>query len=161
VTTASAAYPVRFAKTDAWLWLLVIATLAAAVVHAWVAPEHFEESPLYGGFFLATTVAGLGYAAWVLSRPARWLYAAAVVANVAIVALWLMTRLVEVPVGPGAGETEPFGTLDIVASSAEVLCVVAGIALLRAGLTPAGEDRTIAVRTESRGSTSRSCVRRG
>ena len=115
-----------------WLWLLVTASAVAAVVHAMVAPEHFEESPLYGGFFLATTVAGLGYAVWVLSRPARWLYVAAVVANVAIVALWLTTRLVEVPVGPGAGETEPFGRLDVIASSAELLCVVAAVVLLLA-----------------------------
>jgi len=113
------------------LWLLVLATVVAAVVHAMVAPEHFEESALYGGFFLATTVAGLGYAVWVLSRPTRTLYVAAVIANVSIVALWLTTRLIEVPVGPGVGETEPFGTLDIVASSAEVLCVVAAVVLLR------------------------------
>jgi len=131
VTTATAAYPVRYAKVDAWRWLLVIATVAAAVVHAKVAPEHFREWTFYGGFFLATTIAGLGYAVWVLTRPARWLYVAAVVANVGIVALWLTTRLIEVPVGPGAGETEPFGRLDIIASSAEVLCVIAAIALLR------------------------------
>ena len=116
---------------QSWLWLLVSASVVAAIVHGAVAPEHFEESPLYGGFFLATTVAGLGYAVWVLTRPARWLYAAAVGANVSIVALWLTTRLVEVPLGPGAGETEPFGRLDIIASSAEVLCVVAAVALLR------------------------------
>jgi hypothetical protein len=111
--------------------LLVTASVVAAIVHGAVAPEHFEESPIYGGFFLATTVAGLGYAVWVLSRPARWLYAAAIVANASIVALWLTTRLVEVPVGPGAGETEPFGSLDIIASSAEALCVVAAVVLLR------------------------------
>ena len=131
MTTATAAYPLRYTRNDVSLLLLVLGTLVAAVVHAWVAPEHFRESPLYGGFFLATTAAGVGYAVWVLSRPARWLYAAAVAANVAIVALWLTTRLIEVPVGPGAGETEPFGRLDIIASTAEVLCVVTAIALLR------------------------------
>ena len=138
MTTATATAPGRRQSAYAngqtragWLVLLVVATLVAAVVHAMVAPEHFQESSLYGGFFLFTTVAGLGYAVWVLTRPARWLYAAAVVANVAIVALWLTTRLIEVPVGPGAGETEQFGRLDIIASSAEVLCVIAAVALLR------------------------------
>jgi len=124
---ATAVAPVR----RRWMWLLVLATVVAAVVHGMVAPEHFQESSLYGGFFLATTVAGLGYAAWVLSRPARWLYTAAVIANISMVALWLTTRLIEVPVGPGAGETEPFGALDLVASSAEVLCVIAAVTLLR------------------------------
>src|SRR5438309_7575091 len=102
VTTAIALHRARSARTDASLWLLVLATLVAAVVHAQVAPEHFKESPLYGSFFLGTAVAGLGYAVWVLSRPARWLYAAAVAANVSILALWLFTRLIAVPVGPGA-----------------------------------------------------------
>lgn len=134
MTTATAPYPVRYVKADAWTWLLVLASLVAAVVHAKVAPEHFHEWVGYGAFFLATTLAGIGYAVWVLTRPARWLYAAAIVANIAIVALWLTTRLIEVPMGPGMGETEPFGRLDIIASSAEVLCVVAAVALLTRSL---------------------------
>lgn len=147
VTTATTSYPARFSKTDALLSMLVLSTIVAAAMHASVVREHFMESSLYGGFFLATAVAGFGYAVWVLTRPARWLYAAAVVANVAIVALWLTTRLIEVPVGPGAGETEPFGTVDIVASSAEVLCVVAAVALWRQGskalVSRADANRTI------------------
>jgi hypothetical protein len=53
------------------LVLLAAATVVAAVVHVWVAPEHFAESALYGTFFVATAVAGIGYAALVLARPTR------------------------------------------------------------------------------------------
>jgi hypothetical protein len=119
------------------VWVLAAATLVAAVVHAIVAPEHFGESALYGTFFLATTVAGLAYAVVVLAKPVWPVLIAGVVANIAIVALWLFTRLIEVPVGPGAGEKEAFGVLDVVASSAELMCVVAAISLLRRVGTPA------------------------
>ena len=115
-----------------WLWVLATASVVAAVVHATVAPEHFAESALYGTFFLATTVAGFAYAVLVLAKPSRPVLLVGVAANAAIVALWLITRLVEVPVGPGAGEREAFGVMDVVASSAEVLCVVAAMTLLRA-----------------------------
>ena len=115
-----------------WLWVLGAAAVVAAVVHAIVAPEQFGESVLYGTFFLVTTVAGLGYAVAVLTTPTRPLLVTGLVANAGIVALWLFTRVVEVPVGPSAGEREAFGALDVVASGAELLCVVAAVSLLRA-----------------------------
>jgi hypothetical protein len=116
----------------AWLPVLALASVVAAVVHAMVIREHFGESALYGSFFLGTTVGGLGYAAVVLLRPIKRVLLVGLVANASIVALWLFTRLVEVPVGPGMGEREAFGVLDVIASGAEVLCVVAAVSLLRA-----------------------------
>ena len=112
------------------LVLLAAASLIAAVVHVWVAPEHFAESALYGAFFVATAVAGAVFAAWVIVRPTRALLLAGVVGNAAIVVLWLVTRLVAVPLGPGAGETEPFGALDVLASGAELVALGACVAAL-------------------------------
>jgi hypothetical protein len=130
----------------AWLWALSAASVVAAVVHAVVAPEHFGESALYGAFFLATTVFGLGYAVAVLAKPSRSLLLAGAAANLSIVVLWLFTRLVEVPIGPGAGEKEAFGVLDMVASSAELLCVVAAVSLLR-GVTSRPVRTSVVVAT--------------
>ncbi|MBV9098681.1 MAG: hypothetical protein JO079_11555, partial [Frankiaceae bacterium] len=45
--------------------------------------------------------------------------------NVAVIGLWLFTRLVAVPIGPSSGSTEAFGALDIVASVLEAV-VAAG-----------------------------------
>jgi len=112
--------------------VLALASVVAAVVHAMIIREHFAESALYGSFFLGTAVAGLGYAVVVLLRETRPVLLVGLVANASIVALWLFTQLVEVPVGPGMGKTEAFGRLDVIASGAEVLCVVAAISLLRA-----------------------------
>ena len=130
MTTAVAPSTRTYAGTDLRVLILALASVAAAVVHAMVAPEHLRESVLYGAFFLGTTAAGLGYAAVVLTRPTTPVLVTGLVANVSVIALWLFTRLVEVPVGPMAGETEAFGRLDVMASSAELLCVLACAACL-------------------------------
>ena len=115
------------------LVVLAEASAVAAVVHVWVAPEHFAESALYGTFFVATGVAGIGFAMLVLARPSRGVLLAGAAGNAALVGLWLVTRLIAVPLGRGAGETEPFGALDVLASSAELIAVVAAaLALGRA-----------------------------
>ena len=148
---AGGAAVVRDRRPDAQPWLLVLAasSVVAAVVHLWVAPEHFGESALYGAFFLATAVAGFGYAAWILARPTRRLLLAGTAANTAIVGLWLVTRLVAVPLGPGAGETEPFGALDVLASGAElvalVVCLVALLARLDVGQASRSDSHRRAV----------------
>lgn len=130
VTGAASAAPVT-RRGSGWLYVLAVASFVAGVVHAVVCPEHFQEYWVFGAFFLATAVAGIGYAVWVLARPARWLLRAGVVANVGIVALWLSTRLIGLPLGPDAGQTEAFGVMDLVASSAEICAAVAAVMLLR------------------------------
>jgi hypothetical protein len=122
----------RRTRTAPLVVVVAAASVVAAAVHALVAPEHFAESPLYGWFFVVTAVAGLGYAAWVVLRPSRWLLLSGAAANAAIVGLWLFTRLVAVPLGPGAGETEAFGALDVIASVAELVSLAAAsLALIR------------------------------
>jgi hypothetical protein len=113
--------------------LLTVAALcsaAAAGVHYVVMPDHFHESVLYGLFFLVTATAQVGYSVLLIAKPTRPLVAVGVIANAAVVGVWLVTRLVGIPLGPGAGETEAFGALDILASSFEVLFVITATALL-------------------------------
>jgi hypothetical protein len=93
-------------------------------------PDHFEESVLYGLFFLVTATSQVGYAVLLIAKPSRPLVVVGLLANAAVVGLWLITRLVAIPLGPGAGETEQFGALDILASSFEVLFLIAAAALL-------------------------------
>ena len=93
-------------------------------------PEHLREAGLYGAFFLALAAAQLAYAGAVLARPSRALLVAGAVASALVVALWLQTRLVGVPLGPGAGEREPFGLLDLLCAAAEA--ATAGAALVAA-----------------------------
>jgi hypothetical protein len=118
-----------------------LSSAAAAAVHAVVMPEHFDESTLYGCFFLVTAIAQFGYAGLILWRPSRALLAAGLVANVAVVGLWLMTRLVAIPLGPAAGSREHFGGLDVLASSFEALFVVLAAVLVVRGVSAARSRR--------------------
>ena len=113
-----------------WLAVCALATVAAATVHVYVVPEHFKESALYGTFFVALAAAQLAWAALVTVRPTRVLLVGGVAGNVAVVLLWLLTRLVAVPLGPGAGQREAFGRLDVFATSCELLVIVAAVLLL-------------------------------
>lgn len=111
--------------------VMALGCVSAALVHAAVMPDHFEESIWYGGFFLATAAAQVGLAALLVVRPTRSLVTAGMAASAVVVALWLVSRLAGVPIGPDHGATEAFGRLDILASVAETATVIAGAFALR------------------------------
>jgi hypothetical protein len=121
--------------------LVALAGVAAAGIHFVVMPEHFEESTLYGLFFAVTATTQLLYSGWLLARPSRALLTAGAVGNIAIVVLWLVTRLIGIPLGPGAGTTEEFGGLDILASGFELTVAFGAIALIRRPLPTARAHR--------------------
>lgn len=123
-----------------WLLGAATASVASAGIHVSVIGEHFRESALYGTFFLVLSVAQLGWAAWLVLKPSRsWLFAGGA-ASVLVALLWLATRTIGIPVGPAAGEREAFGSLDLLASAAELLvaaCVAGALGLRRAhGVRP-------------------------
>jgi hypothetical protein len=131
--------PVRLAAPDHlpstreqqfWLPLVAIAGAAAAAIHFVVMPDHFEESVLYGTFFAVAATAQIVYSLMVLARPSRALLAAGMLGNVAIVALWLVTRTAGIPLGPAAGSVEPVGGLDVLAGGFEIVTALGAIALL-------------------------------
>ncbi|HEX4428169.1 MAG TPA: hypothetical protein VHZ96_02755 [Frankiaceae bacterium] len=121
---------------DVLLVLVVLASVAAAGVHFAVMPEHFEESDLYGAFFLVCASVQLVYAGLVLLRPTRSLIAIGALGNAALVLLWLATRTLGVPLGPSAGETESVGALDLIATTAEFIAVAAAFVTLRRSAPP-------------------------
>ncbi len=109
------------------LVIMAISGAGAAAVHYVVMPEHFREAALYGAFFLIAATAQLGYSVLLVVRPSRPLIAVGMVGNFSMVALWLATRLIAIPLGPAAGSTESFGGVDILASSFETVVVIAGL----------------------------------
>jgi hypothetical protein len=95
-------------------------SLVAASLHMLVCPEHFREALLYGGFFAVAAAAQLVWVGLALWRPSRWLLAAGLVGNLAVVLLWAVTRTVGIPLGPEAGAVEAIGALDVIATVGEV-----------------------------------------
>jgi hypothetical protein len=121
----------RALPSSSALVVAAAASVAAAGVHVRVFPEHLAESALYGAFFACAAVAQL-VGAWLLLRQrSRALVALVAAGNAAIIVLWLITRLVVVPLGPGAGTVEPFQAIDITAGLLEGVIVVACVYSLR------------------------------
>lgn len=117
--------------------LLGVAALSggAGVIHAAVTGEHFDESLAYGWFFVMAAVAQCGWPVWLLRSGSRQALAVGLVGNLAIVALWVVSRTLGLPVGPEAGEPEAVGALDPLATVYEV-GIVAGCAAVLRGRSP-------------------------
>ena len=99
-------------------------SVGAAAIHAVVCPEHFHEGLLYGGFFAVATGAQLVWAWLAIHHRQRWVLAAGLTGNLAIIGLWLITRTVGIPLGPEAGEVEAIGALDTITAAFEAAIVI-------------------------------------
>lgn len=119
------------------LYLAAALSLVAALMHFIAAPDHFGEWWGYGTFMLVVALAQaiFGIALpWIarssFSEPIRMI---AIVGNLAIIAMYVVTRTAGVPFfGPEAGEVEPIGEMggiDIISTIAEIVLVATLIAL--------------------------------
>ncbi len=115
------------------LYAAAALSLLAALIHLWVTPEHFGEWWGYGAFFLVAAAAQVLYAPLVLVWPTRIVLLLGIGGNLAIVGLYLLTRTVGIPLfGPGVGEVEGVGFVDLCATTSEVgIAAALGAALLR------------------------------
>lgn len=123
--------PAADAASDATSALqLASLSMGAAVVHFAVIAQHLDEWWLTGLFFIAVAVFQLLWALLVVLRPSALVYAAGAVVNALVVVTWIVSRTTGVPVGPEAGEAEPVGFPDVLATAFETLIVVLALALL-------------------------------
>ena len=102
--------------------VVLISSLAAAGVHAAVAPMHLREGALVGSFFVACAGAQLAWAAVAWHRPSPAVLWSGILGNLAVLALWLVSRTVGIP-GVGGGP-EPLGPWDLTCALWEVVIVV-------------------------------------
>ena len=111
-------------------------SVLAAMLHAEVAPEHWQEWWGYGAFFIVSAAAQLVYGLLLLlfaihlearlpswARSERLLYASGIVGNGALIALYVWTRTVGNFAGPATGEIEPVELIGILSKAAEVALV--------------------------------------
>lgn len=120
----------------AWAGALSVAT---SIVHGALVNEHLTEWWGYGVFFmLAAMGQGLyGFAilasrlvnerwiheAWA-PHARRWFYLGGLAANAGLIVMYLLSRTVGVPLGPSAGEVEPWDALGVQTKLLETALVV-------------------------------------
>jgi hypothetical protein len=99
-------------------------SLGAAAIHFAVTDAHFQEWWAFGLFMV-----GIGWfqALWPIAyvlQPGVRLAALAAFANLATAAVWAWSRYAGLPFGPGAGQPQPVGLPDVLATLFEMALVV-------------------------------------
>jgi hypothetical protein len=116
-------------------YLLAGLSGAAGAVHLAMVPSHMGEWAAEGVAFAFAGWGQLVVALLLVSRPSRALLRAAIVANVAFVGAWVVSRTAGSPFGPHAGHAESVSFVDATTVGFEMaLVVLAALALLRPGL---------------------------
>jgi hypothetical protein len=107
-----------------------VLSLGAAWVHlAYVAP-HLRQWWAYGAFFLATGIGQGVFAPLILRWPRPWLAVAGITGNIAIVAMYVLSRTNGAPLGPHADVPERVGAIDLATTASEVVLVGLLVTLL-------------------------------
>jgi integral membrane sensor domain MASE1 len=104
----------------------------AGLIHVQATVDHAGEYWLFGVLFGAVALAqiGLAVALWRTRAPDGVLVASAVV-TLGVVAVWLVSRTVGLPVGPSAGTAENVGVSDAIAALTELVFVSLVSAIVR------------------------------
>lgn len=123
---------------------LALLSAGAAALHFAFAPEHLDEDWLHGGFFMVVGWLQLVWALAMWTRPSPRLLRLGVL-NSAVIAVWVVSRTVGVPIGQGAGEAEDVAFPDVLATVLEAMIVLGSLTLLvRPSRGPAsGRSRTL------------------
>ncbi len=117
-------------STDVPVYVASGLSLAVALIHFWAMPEHMLEWWGYGVFFLAVALAQGFFAVALMRWPGAPLCVGGVLFNVAIVAMYVVTRTSGIPLGPQAAMIEDPGILDMTATVLEVGIIFALVTML-------------------------------
>jgi hypothetical protein len=118
------------------IWIVASLSLGAAAIHLAAAPHHYAELGDLGAGFL---VAGVFQAVWartLLRSTARRTAWIGILGNMAIVAAWIYSRVVGLPVGPEPWTPEAIGLPDAASTIFELL-ILGGMSVRLLGI-----DRT-------------------
>ena len=110
--------------------LFAALSAAAGVIHLAMVPAHATEWLPEGIAFAVAGWLQFGLAIGFFVRPSARLLRVSVVANLAFIAAWAVTRISGMPWGPEAGTLEKAGLVDVSCVTAEVLLIVVGYELI-------------------------------
>jgi hypothetical protein len=108
-------------------------SLLAGWVHLAYAQSHWRQWWAYGLFFAGTGAVQALFAIAIMRRPRPGAAVAGIVANLGIVAMYVLSRTDGPPLGPHAGVTERAGTIDLATTAGEIVLVAVLLTLAGRG----------------------------
>ncbi|MEO6144788.1 MAG: hypothetical protein ABIP19_12485 [Dermatophilaceae bacterium] len=111
--------------------LLAAGFLGSAALHTAVVPDHLTEWGAAGVFFIVLVAAELAVAGLLLARPQPTVLLAAAIVSIGPLVLWVYSRTLGMPFGPGAGVPEQVGLTDLAACALELTTLLVAVVLLR------------------------------
>jgi hypothetical protein len=121
---------------DDVLFLAVVLSWTAAAIHVVAAYSHAGESALHAVAFAAVAVAQLAWGVAVYRGAGPAVLASGAVLSLAVVAAWIASRTVGLPLGPEAWSPEPVGIHGLLATVDEIVLAL----IVAARLTVPGGD---------------------
>jgi len=119
-----------FEPSPAMRWLLAALSCAAGVIHLVMVPQHAQESMRIGLAFAAAGWFQIGFGVAVVTRPTRTWIRIGILANVAFVASWIISRTVGLPNWTGDGGIEATKSVDALCVGFEIAIIVVAAAVL-------------------------------
>jgi hypothetical protein len=110
---------------DAVLVLTAALVFVGALIHVGAAVDHYREFPLYTLVFSLLAAGQIAWAALLLRAPSRRVLLAGCGFELAIVALWALSRTAGVPIAPAAWVPEKIGVADLAETVGECVAVIA------------------------------------
>jgi hypothetical protein len=126
--------------------LAAAVSVSSAVIHVSASVHHFSEYWLFGTLFLVAAAAEIAWSARVWRHDSPALLVAGAVLQLGVVAVWVWSRTMGLPIGPDAGEAERIGALDVQSTVDELLTVLL-VALLLPRLS-LGRSRALVTAVE-------------
>lgn len=114
------------------VWAAAALSLLAGWSHMAYLGTHFHQWWAYGVFFAAAGAGQAAFAAVLLRWPRASVALIAIVGNLAIIMMYVISRTVGVPLGPDAHVVEYGSAPDLLTTAAEVVLVCVLLALVEA-----------------------------
>jgi hypothetical protein len=119
------------------LTAIAISSIAVGAIHIAAAATLGRDNAQNLAFFGVVAAAEIAWGVVALVRAPRWWLALGVLGNLAVVATWVVSRTVGLPVGPYAGVTLPVGFPDALATVLGAVIVIGAAALILRDRAPA------------------------
>ena|SRR2546427_3097427 len=134
--------PRRYTSSETVLLFVAALAFTGGLIHVGAAVDHFDEFPLYALVFGALAAAQIAWAAMLLRRPARTLLLLGCAFNLAVIAVWISSRTVGVPIAPRPWVPEPVGVADLIETVGEAVIVIAALSVAMSPQLPVAQRVT-------------------